>query len=550
MTRSSPDRYQYDLVRTEFDVKYYLACHPDVEAAGVDALDHFMVHGWREGRNPSREFDVRYYLATNTDVDAIGMNPFVHYLQSGRLEGRLPRRPLDMWRRQIESAKPIHERQKDWGSAADVSPALSHSEVIEKLHGRNWGIGLVISVSHDDYKNSFGGIQNIISDEQQLFGENGWSYLHLSPAKPLPMLSDTSSIADFRVKLRLDGDALGVTTAQTLMSVLQEWLPEARKVELLVHHLLGHSPEIVAEIARVLRVTRTKVWLHDFFTLCSSYALMRNDVAFCGAPPTDSGACRICTYGGARPEHTRRMQRFFEELVPDVAAPSNGALQFWLTQSNYRASSHRVIAPANVYLARASSDYPATPSPRPLTVAHIGARSFLKGWNVFEELALRFKKDPRFRFVQLGAEDGSPLIGCIKNVPVKVSADNRSAMIEAVAEQNVDVVLSWSLWPETFCFAVHEGLAGGAFIVARKGAGNVWPAVSSLAPKRGVALDDLDSLFELFDSGDLERLVTSSPRLRGAVLSDRHSYGWVTAQRRLEKIGASHQHDSEKVTHG
>lgn len=553
MSQSSLDQYQYQLVATEFDAKYYLACNPDVEAAGVNALEHFMIHGWREGRNPSRDFDVRYYLASNPDVEASGMNAFVHYLQSGRLEGRIPRRPMDMWRRQIESTKPLFERRKDWAGAADTSTALTLSELMVKFDGCYRRDGLVLSISHDDYKKSFGGIQNIISDEEQLFSKNGWNYLHLCPAEPLPMLSDISFVENFRLKLRLNGNFLGVTEAQTLIAGLQAWLPKDGPVELLVHHLLGHAPEVVAELAQALPVRRAKVWLHDFFTLCPSYALMRNDVAFCGSPPTGSGACRICTYGTQRVEHVERMRHFFEKLIPDVAAPSEVALQFWASQADYCVYSKRVIAPANTYLAPVSVDREASLPSVPLTIAHIGARSYLKGWNVFEELALRFKKDPRFRFLQLGAEDGAPLIGCVKNVPVKVSADNRNAMIEAVAEQCVDVVVSWSLWPETFCFAVHEALAGGAFIVTREGAGNVWPAVSSLAPHRGVVLDDIESLFQLFTSGELERLVRGSARLRGAVLSGKHSYGWVTTERqseRLEQIDARWQVVSYEVANG
>ena len=117
---------------------------------------------------------------------------------------------------------------------------------------------------------------------------------------------------------------------------------------------------------------------------------------------------------------------------------------------------------------------------------------------------------------------------------MKVSAQERSAMVEAVAEQNVDVVVSWSLWPETFCFAVHEALAGGAFVVARKDAGNVWPAVSSSAPERGLAVDDISALFELFEGGELVRLVNNSSRLRGAILNGEHSYGWIASQRQTE----------------
>ena len=33
-----------------FDPTAYLLTHPDVAAAGMDAGDHYLRHGWREGR--------------------------------------------------------------------------------------------------------------------------------------------------------------------------------------------------------------------------------------------------------------------------------------------------------------------------------------------------------------------------------------------------------------------------------------------------------------------------------------------------------------------
>jgi serralysin len=47
-----------------------------------------MAIGWTEGRDASIWFDTRGYLADNPDVAAAGMNPLEHFLQSGIYEGR------------------------------------------------------------------------------------------------------------------------------------------------------------------------------------------------------------------------------------------------------------------------------------------------------------------------------------------------------------------------------------------------------------------------------------------------------------------------------
>jgi len=71
-----------------FDPDYYLATYPDVRAAKKDPATHYLVHGWKEHRNPSAAFSTAGYLAANPDVAAAGINPLIHYLTHGRKEGR------------------------------------------------------------------------------------------------------------------------------------------------------------------------------------------------------------------------------------------------------------------------------------------------------------------------------------------------------------------------------------------------------------------------------------------------------------------------------
>jgi serralysin len=48
------------------------------------------VSGWKEGRDPSAAFDTLGYLAANPDVAAAHVNPLDHYLNNGIYEGRTP----------------------------------------------------------------------------------------------------------------------------------------------------------------------------------------------------------------------------------------------------------------------------------------------------------------------------------------------------------------------------------------------------------------------------------------------------------------------------
>src|SRR5262249_42887453 len=74
---------QEAVVGGKFDRKYYLGQNPDVKSNGMDPLRHYMLHGWREGRNPTPEFSTTMYLMLNEDVLRSGINPFYHYIMHG-----------------------------------------------------------------------------------------------------------------------------------------------------------------------------------------------------------------------------------------------------------------------------------------------------------------------------------------------------------------------------------------------------------------------------------------------------------------------------------
>lgn len=71
-----------------FDPEYYLARYPDVAAAGLDPLGHYLGSGVKEGRDPCESFSTSGYLRRYQDVASLGLNPLLHYLRYGRAEGR------------------------------------------------------------------------------------------------------------------------------------------------------------------------------------------------------------------------------------------------------------------------------------------------------------------------------------------------------------------------------------------------------------------------------------------------------------------------------
>jgi hypothetical protein len=497
-----------------FDAVFYLETYPDVRAGGVDPLQHYLVRGWREGRNPSPGFETRFYLDAYADARASGLNPLVHHALYGAREGRLTRRPMPAERRALRESLPPALRAFEWlhpTAGGEINaPALR-----EALAAATTGTAIVVSVSHDDYLVSHGGIQNCIGDEERAIREAGWHYLHLSPAQPLPLLAEYAPAAAFRVVLTLDGVRLGHASFAAVTAELTEVDDRGVTLHLVVHHLMGHVPELIGELATVCGTGQTLFWAHDFFALCDGYVLLRNDAVFCHAPPPSSGACTICCYGASRARHLMRIADLFEALKPTVLFPSDSARDIWLTRGSL-AHGDCLTQP----LARLAMDGPVINEGADhcgaLRVGFIGGPGYHKGWPLFAELAQRHCGDPRYSFFRLGiAAAGTP--SGVDLIEVRVTGRRRDAMAEAVAAARIDVAVLFPPWPETFSFVAHEAVAGGALVVTHPGAGNIWPVVSAPDVDQGLCLADGEALFAAFADDTIVE-AAARRRRRGRIL--------------------------------
>jgi glycosyltransferase involved in cell wall biosynthesis len=80
--------YQYAVLEPHFDEAYYLHRYPDLIGANLGPLEHFVMHGAREGRNPSPLFDTKAYRARYKDIKS--ENPLFHYVTIGKKKGFEP----------------------------------------------------------------------------------------------------------------------------------------------------------------------------------------------------------------------------------------------------------------------------------------------------------------------------------------------------------------------------------------------------------------------------------------------------------------------------
>lgn len=91
-----------------FDEKYY--AHNYKEIGELDPLTHYLIKGWKEGKNPSEEFDNNFYLKKYAGVNDIGLNPLIHYVLYGNNEGRIKNEKEELER--IQKDIPLVKKSK------------------------------------------------------------------------------------------------------------------------------------------------------------------------------------------------------------------------------------------------------------------------------------------------------------------------------------------------------------------------------------------------------------------------------------------------------
>lgn len=67
-----------------FDSVWYLEKNKDVARAGMNPIEHYVLYGAAELRNPSSSFNTAHYLQRFPELSEKKINPLLHYLIQAR----------------------------------------------------------------------------------------------------------------------------------------------------------------------------------------------------------------------------------------------------------------------------------------------------------------------------------------------------------------------------------------------------------------------------------------------------------------------------------
>jgi hypothetical protein len=522
---SDEDRELAARFQPYFERDFYLARNPDVKASGVDPLRHYVIYGYQEYRDPNSWFSTQKFFQQvpyAIRMHERGTPPLLYAIESGLLfetGRRMPNRgwsldqsrfdvvdtmshsdvslnasaqalpvnygaepveqsddtggidahPLGAKANVLATLLPLDDRAKDWADpeTKDALDASQLNAALKDIFAQYSEV--VVSVSHDLYTRNVGGLQVCIMKEAAIAKQRGVPYLHISPTKPLPMVAQTKKSEDLYLTITLDGNTIGICSAAVAVDFLSD-VSKTTGLALVIHQFLGLTFEFVSKLTELSKPASRYFWIHDYFSICPSLNLLRNDLEYCAAPESTSTSCQLCIHGRMRREFENEFSTLFKEGNFQFIAPSPIAKQIWADK--FKAFSDKVEVLHHCNLVPSKADLPSIePSDKdPIRVAFIGYPRVAKGWFDFVRAMNACQADPELQFFHLCNEQSE----CtdLTWIPSSVSTDAPRAMIDALQEHKIDVVLQLSVWPETFCIAAYETVAAGALLVASKQSGN------------------------------------------------------------------------------
>ena len=363
--------------------------------------------------------------------------------------------------------------------------------------------GYVLCFTRADYRQSASGIEKYLTEEVELLAGAG-----LSAVCVFLFRTRRSRKADAWLSRYWGVVAAGKWRGFIPAAKLADWLAAwggtaGGLLEIQLHHVQDYPLDLLADFLAAVPAP-VRLYVHDYHAVCGQYNLLRNDREFCGPTAPSADKCAGCrSWNDA---YYPAMRTFLESLRGrlDVLAPSAAAARVFSGAYPEWAGQVRVVP--HWRSAASASAAPGAAAGETLKIGFVGAPSAAKGWDVFVRLSQRseLRRMPIecFHFGQPASDGHSP----VRNVPISFVRDGRGAMTAALRGAGVDVVVLWSLWPETYCYVLYECLQAGAMVLTHPDSGNVADKVR----RSGVGL-------VLSDERALQDYLADPPRVRADV---------------------------------
>ena len=354
----------------------------------------------------------------------------------------------------------------------------------------------ILSCSYKYYRNSIGGTDQYIRAQQLQFNEAGISYYYIFPFNVINSFFQRHRIFWGVV---IDGKLSYVKSTDSIISMLNNMQNDGMVCgAVIINHIKNIDLNQLSEIIKALK-TQTFFCIHDYYIACISsnfYITECNKV--CAHKKIDILLCKDCIYFEKSYIVHEKVLEFFDQCNHNIniICPSELCKSILLKSFKCLSGYINVIPHYSFSRTKISNKE----CNFPLRVAFIGTQSRIKGWDIFLTLVNSYPNDYKFYYFGRNVSRNK----LITNVEVDNSLD-KNRMIDRLKEYSIDIVILWSIVPETYSFTYYECLFSNCYIVTSRDSGNICCMVEE--NNNGLICDE-NELYKIFSSpSNLEHMV-------------------------------------------
>ena len=334
----------------------------------------------------------------------------------------------------------------------------------------------VLYLTYADPRSGVGGLERFLTDEIRLLHEQGISAVCLFPFSTRRSSRLNHYLSRFWGVI-VDNRFCGFYDRDGIDHVVAEIRRAGRvPLEMHIHHLRNFNLDRVRGFMARYPLP-VKWFLHDFYSVCPKFNLMRNDRTYCGAAPPSQEKCAGCISWS--PEHLGRMRALLETVRArlTVVAPSESARRIWQTSFPDYAG-RTVVLPHLMWAGSRPNEYRASPPTKAIRIAFVGATYQYKGWDSFKQLVCELTAaGAEYEFYHFGCS--REVIPAIRRVPISFVCHGANAMTQALRDADIDIAFLWSLCPETYSYVLQECRLANTMILTNPNSGNIAATVSA-----------------------------------------------------------------------
>ena len=346
----------------------------------------------------------------------------------------------------------------------------------------------IITCSYGDVSMGNGGTDKAVISQIGLLNKYHYEVLSLSPYK-----------RNYWNVLN-NGNFLGIFSTKRFLSYISS-LKDASFNSFIIHHLKNINMNNLNIILDFLQIPII-IYLHDYYSVCPTHGLIRENGKFCGNSFPNIDKCNNCVFFNNSLKLLNEYKVLFKKYKNNLIfiSPSDSIRNNWIKDYPNYANQTYVIYHQNL-VGSYDGNNDVILREEKIKVAFVGYQQPLKGWNEFKEAAIvAMNKSNDFIFYQFGW--GKDKIDGIEQVSIDFKK-NINGMIDELRKKKIHIAILWSLWPETYSYTYYESSAANCFIITNAESGNI--AYQVQRRNNGIIVNNLKEILET--NGNLKNIV-------------------------------------------